>query len=58
MDRFTLLNAFATGAMITLPNGYRGIIASIEREDGSGYCYNVTLYGYESPVFVGCARPA
>ena len=28
---------------ITLPDGRRGILSSIQREDGSGHCYNITV---------------
>ena len=27
-------------------NGTVGYVSAIEREDGSGYCFNVTLYTY------------
>jgi hypothetical protein len=47
MDRFKLISHFFNGDIITLPdnNGeqVRGVISSIEREDGSGYLFNVTM---------------
>lgn len=61
MDRFSLMNAFATGTAVSLTdhNGHtvKGVIASIEREDGSGFCYNVHLYEHQASLFVRCVRP-
>lgn len=61
MDRFALLNAFVSGTAVTIPDPkglpIQGVINSIQREDGSGYRYNVTLYGHPTPIFVQCTQP-
>lgn len=60
MERLTLLHAFVTGEIVTLSHRgvpARGTIAWIEREDGSGYCFNVHLYGRDEPIFVRCVKP-
>lgn len=44
MDRLELFNKFACGLAVHL-NGFTGYISSIEREDGSGYRFNLTLKG-------------
>lgn len=52
-----LLDCFAKGHQIIvnhlgLPR--MGTIDMIQREDGSGLCYNVKLYGYDKWIFVRC----
>ncbi len=42
MDRFELFNHFVNGDTITI-KGCTGIIKSLEREDGSGYRFNIVL---------------
>lgn len=59
MDRFTLFSHFANGDEVHFfyrGKRYRGFIASIEREDGSGFCFNVRIrVGMEYlTVFVRC----
>jgi hypothetical protein len=38
-------------SFITLPDGTKGYIVSVEREDGSGHCFNVTVMFMEGEDF-------
>lgn len=61
MTREALFEAFANGSKVILRNNKGslvcGSISSIEREDGSGYSYNVYLYGATGFCYVRCPRP-
>lgn len=67
MDRMTLVSCFMLGLTITLQRSdgtqVTGYIASLEREDGSGYLFNVNIHDTKRPghpmetVFVRCLRP-
>ncbi len=69
MDRLTLLHAFANGSVILWPwNGgkdtVRGRAEAVEREDGSGYSFNVRVRLWSESgettrtvnVYVSCHR--
>lgn len=46
MNRFELFNAMLTGTPVSLVchlGAVRGWVQAIQMEDGSGYCFNVTL---------------
>lgn len=43
MTKWQLFSAMVSGLVVTV-NGFRGAIRGIAIEDGSGHCYNVTVY--------------
>jgi hypothetical protein len=64
MDRLTLFMLLATGeaALWRRPDGscFNGHVEAIEREDGSGYLFNVRLTNETDDqewLFVRCLRP-
>ena len=48
MSRHELWEAMLQRKLVML-RGFVGLIQSIEMEDGSGYCFNVTMSGTQSP---------
>ena len=42
MTKWQLFNAFASGTPVTI-NGRACFVNSIEREDGSGHCFNLRV---------------
>lgn len=44
MDRLELFSKFVSGIAIHL-DGFTGHISSIQREDGSGFRFNLTIHG-------------
>ena len=68
MDRFELFSRLGEShgqtSMWVRPDGskFSGYVHSIEREDGSGYLFNVKVYNVDEPgklevLFVRCLRP-
>lgn len=68
MKREELVQAFLDGRRIMFRGPFQkwdgstrcdfeGVITSLEREDGSGYNFNVTLVGSHVPFFFRCERP-
>jgi hypothetical protein len=61
MDRLELWYTMTNGYFVTLKDGHgakvTGKIESIALEDGSGYCFNVRMYGHSAPFFVRCPKP-
>lgn len=59
MTKWQLFNAFSNGSTITLNGNTRspitGIIDSIQREDGSEHCWNVTVrtFSHDERTMVG-----
>ena len=45
MDRFELISSFINGTTVKIGK-IEGVISSLEREDGSGYNFNVRIYSY------------
>lgn len=54
MTKWQLFNAMATDGKITVNSNTKspltGIIDSIQREDGSGHCFNVTMRTYSNDL--------
>lgn len=55
VTKFQLIQALLSGGPLKTPSADFTSIVAIEREDGSGHCYNVTgcvRYGSKTTVFV------
>jgi hypothetical protein len=58
ITRETLFSLMVNGKIVVI-NGIRGSIQNIQLEDGSGYCFNVTLLTRDNgpkKVFVRCSK--
>jgi hypothetical protein len=60
MNRFELFNAMLTRTPVSLVchiGSVSGLILSIQMEDGSGYCFNVTLSTARGQVTIFVRSP-